>query len=87
MRQRFTLAVIFALGVMVCAVALVQVPFIVRRQKHRTYFGQAINVLVAIQISLAIVAASSPDLRALVKRLAGRRKENTDSESSGSNFQ
>lgn len=82
MRQRFTLAMVFALGIVVCAVALVQVPFIVRRQKYGTYFGPAINVLVAIQISLAIVAASLPDLRALAKHLVERRKNSVLSESS-----
>ena len=79
LRQRCTLVALFALGVVVCGVALMQVPFIKRREKHGTYFGPAINILVAIQISLAIVAASLPDLRALIKR---RRKESTGDESS-----
>ncbi|KAH6613904.1 hypothetical protein C7974DRAFT_279926, partial [Boeremia exigua] len=67
-RQRATLVLVFALGVVVCGVALVQVPFIKRREDNGTYFGPAINMLVAIQIALALVAASLPDLRALVKR-------------------
>ncbi|KAJ4990526.1 integral membrane protein [Stagonosporopsis vannaccii] len=74
MRQRFTLVVVFALGVVVCGVALVQVPFIMRREKQGTYFGPAINMLVAIQIAIAIVAASLPDLRALVRRVKEGRK-------------
>ena len=83
MRQRFTLVVVFALGVVVCGVALFQVPFIMRRQKHGTYFGPAINVLVAIQVSLAIVAASLPDLRALVKRVRKKRKDSASDKSCG----
>lgn len=75
LRQRFTLVSVFALGTVVCGVALVQVPFIMRREKQGTYFGPAINMLVAIQISLAIVAASLPDLRALVKRRLEKRKD------------
>jgi hypothetical protein len=83
MRQRCTLVVVFALGVIVCGVALVQVPFIMRREKQGTYFGPAINMLVAIQIGLAIVAASLPDLRALVKRVKERRKSSTSGEVCG----
>ena len=83
LRQRFTLAVVFALGVMVCGVALVQLPFIKRRQKHAMYFGSVVNVLVAIQISLAIVAASLPDLRALVMRVRRKREEGDSSVDSG----
>ena len=83
LRQRFTLAVVFALGVMVCGVALVQLPFIKRRQKHAMYFGSVINVLVAIQISLAIVAASLPDLRALVMRMRRKREDGSSSMDSG----
>lgn len=77
LRQRFTLVVVFALGVIVCGVALVQVPFIMRREKQGTYFGSAINLLVAIQISLAIVAASLPDLRALIRRTLSKQQERT----------
>lgn len=83
LRQRFTLAVVFALGVMVCGVALVQLPFIMRRQKHAMYFGSVINLLVAVQISLAVVAASLPDLRALVRRVGGKRGEGDGSVDSG----
>jgi heme/copper-type cytochrome/quinol oxidase subunit 4 len=83
LRQRCTLVAIFALGVVVCGVALVQVPFIRRREKQGTYFGPAINMLVAIQIALAIVAASLPDLRALVKRNLEKRKESSGGESCG----
>ena len=83
LRQRFTLAVVFALGVIVCGVALVQLPFIKRRQKHTMYFGSVINVLVAIQISLAIVAASLPDLRALVMRVRRKREDGSSSVDSG----
>ena len=83
LRQRFTLAVVFALGVMVCGVALVQLPFIKRRQKHAMYFGSVVNVLVAIQVSLAIVAASLPDLRALVMRVRRKREEGDSSVDSG----
>lgn len=82
-RQRLTLVVVFALGIVVCGVALVQVPFIMRREKQGTYFGPAINILVAVQISLAIVAASLPDLRALVKRVTKKRKKSTGSEGCG----
>lgn len=84
LRQRCTLVAIFALGVVVCGVALVQVPFIRRREKQGTYFGPAINMLVAVQISLAIVAASLPDLRALIKRTLERRKDSTGGECCGS---
>ncbi|KAF1923846.1 uncharacterized protein M421DRAFT_74272 [Didymella exigua CBS 183.55] len=83
LRQRVTLIAVFALGVVVCGVALVQVPFIMRREKQGTYFGPAINILVAIQISLAIVAASLPDLRALIKRTLEKRKGSTGGESCG----
>jgi hypothetical protein len=69
--------------VMVCGVALVQLPFIVRRQRHVMYFGSVINVLVAVQISLAIVAASLPDLRALVMRVRRKRGEGDSSVDSG----
>jgi hypothetical protein len=67
-RQRLGLVVIFGLGFVVCVVALLQIPFIRHRERMSTYFGGAINILVAIQISLAIVAASLPDLRALIAR-------------------
>jgi hypothetical protein len=67
-RQRFGLIVIFALGFIVCVVALLQIPFIKRRSRHSTYFGGAINLLIAIQIALAIIAASLPDIRALIAR-------------------
>jgi hypothetical protein len=49
-------------------VALLQIPFIRHREVMSSYFGGAINLLVAIQISLGIVAASLPDLRALFAR-------------------
>lgn len=77
LRQRFTLVAVFALGIVICGVALVQVPFIMRREKQGTYFGPTINMLVAIQISLRIVAASLRYLRALIKRTLGRRKKST----------
>lgn len=67
-RQRLGLMLVFGLGLVVCVVALLQIPFIKRRQGDTSYFGNAVNLLVAIQISLAIVAASLPDLRALVAR-------------------
>lgn len=67
-RQRFGLMLIFGLGFIVCVVALLQIPFIKRREGNKTYFGNAVNMLTAIQISLAIVAASLPDLRALIAR-------------------
>jgi hypothetical protein len=67
-RQRVGLIVIFSLGFIVCAVALLQIPFIRRRADNANYFGTAINLLVAIQLSLAIVAASLPDIRALIAR-------------------
>jgi hypothetical protein len=67
-RQRVGLIVIFSLGFIVCAVALLQIPFIRRRADNAKYFGTAINLLVAIQLSLAIVAASLPDIRALIAR-------------------
>jgi hypothetical protein len=67
-RQRFGLIVIFALGFTVCVVALLQIPFIRRREDNANYFGGAINLLIAIQVSLAIIAASLPDLRALIAR-------------------
>ncbi|KAF2793200.1 hypothetical protein K505DRAFT_244962 [Melanomma pulvis-pyrius CBS 109.77] len=67
-RQRFGLIIIFALGFTVCVVALLQIPFIRRREDHAGYFGGAINLLIAIQVSLAIIAASLPDLRALIAR-------------------
>ena len=59
---------IFGLGFIVCVVALLQIPFIKRREGDTRYFGSAVNILVAIQISFAIIAASLPDLRALVAR-------------------
>jgi len=67
-RQRLGLILVFGLGFLVCVVALLQIPFIRKREEYRTYFGGSINLLVAIQISLAIIAASLPDLRALVAR-------------------
>ena len=67
-RQRLGLIVIFALGFIVCVVALLQIPFIKRRADNHTYFGGAINKLIAIQLSLAIIAASLPDIRALIAR-------------------
>lgn len=67
-RQRIGLMIIFALGFFVCVVALLQIPFIKRRETHATYFGGTINMLTAIQISLAIIAASLPDIRALIAR-------------------
>ncbi|KAH8724931.1 hypothetical protein GQ44DRAFT_772666 [Phaeosphaeriaceae sp. PMI808] len=63
-----SLVVVFSLGFIVCVVALLQIPFIKRRQDNKTYFGMTVNILVAIQISFAIIAASLPDLRALVAR-------------------
>jgi hypothetical protein len=67
-RQRFGLVVIFGLGFIVCVVALLQIPFIRKREGSKTYFGSTVNILVAIQISFAIIAASLPDLRALIAR-------------------
>jgi hypothetical protein len=67
-RQRLGLILVFGLGFIVCVVALLQIPFIKRREGNTQYFGSAVNILVAIQISFAIVAASLPDLRALVAR-------------------
>jgi hypothetical protein len=69
-RQRFGIMVIFGLGFIVCVVALLQIPFIKRREGSTTYFGTSVNILVAIQISFAIIAASLPDLRALIARIA-----------------
>ncbi|KAH4035971.1 hypothetical protein HBI38_178310 [Parastagonospora nodorum] len=67
-RQRLGLVVVFGLGFIVCVVALLQIPFIKKREGSTTYFGTTVNILVAIQVSFAIVAASLPDLRALVAR-------------------
>jgi hypothetical protein len=67
-RQRLGLVLVFGLGFIVCVVALLQIPFIKRREDNVRYFGSAVNMLIAIQISFAIVAASLPDLRALVAR-------------------
>jgi hypothetical protein len=67
-RQRLGLMLVFGLGFIVCVVALLQIPFIKRREGNTRYFGSAVNMLIAIQISFAIVAASLPDLRALVAR-------------------
>ncbi|KAL1798620.1 hypothetical protein ACET3X_002657 [Alternaria dauci] len=67
-RQRLGLVLIFGLGFTVCIVALLQIPFIKRREGNMRYFGSAINILIAIQISFAIIAASLPDLRALIAR-------------------
>jgi hypothetical protein len=67
-RQRFGLIVIFSLGFVVCVVALLQIPFIKKREGSTTYFGTTVNILVAIQVSFAIIAASLPDLRALIAR-------------------
>jgi len=67
-RQRFGLIIIFGLGFIVCVVALLQIPFIKKREGSNTYFGSSVNILVAIQISFAIIAASLPDLRALIAR-------------------
>jgi len=52
----------------VCVVALLQIPFIKKRAEDMAYFGNTINLLVAVQLSLAIIAASLPDIRALVAR-------------------
>jgi hypothetical protein len=67
-RQRVGLVVVFGLGLVVCAVALMQIPFIKMRAEDSMYFGGTINLLVAIQLGLAIVAASLPDVRALIAR-------------------
>jgi hypothetical protein len=67
-RQRLGLVLVFGLGFIVCVVALLQIPFIKRREGNMRYFGSAVNMLIAIQISFAIIAASLPDLRALVAR-------------------
>jgi hypothetical protein len=67
-RQRLGLMLVFGLGFIVCVVALLQIPFIKRREGNTRYFGSAVNMLIAIQISFAIIAASLPDLRALVAR-------------------
>ncbi|KAF2263304.1 hypothetical protein CC78DRAFT_534078 [Lojkania enalia] len=67
-RQRVGLIIIFALGFTVCVVALLQIPFIKRREEMPSYFGTAINMLIAIQLALAIAAASLPDIRALIAR-------------------
>lgn len=67
-RQRLGLVLIFGLGFLVCVVALLQIPFIRKRASDSQYFGGSINFLVGIQISLAIIAASLPDLRALIAR-------------------
>lgn len=68
LRQRLGLVFIFGLGFIVCVVALLQIPFIKRRESNMQYFGSAVNILISIQISFAIIAASLPDLRALVAR-------------------
>ena len=68
-RQRAGLVVVFGLGFLVCAVAMAQNPFIRRRLDDGMYFGGAINLLVAVQVSVGIVAASLPDLRALGARV------------------
>lgn len=67
-RQRLGLVVVFGLGFIVCVVALIQIPFIKRRETNMQYFGSAVNILISIQISFAIIAASLPDLRALMAR-------------------
>jgi hypothetical protein len=67
-RQRLGLVVIFGIGFIVCVVALMQIPFIKKREGSTTYFGTTVNILVAIQVSFAIVAASLPDLRAMIAR-------------------
>jgi len=71
-RQRLGLVLVFGLGFIVCIVALLQIPFIKRREGDMRYFGSAVNILIAIQILFAIVAASLPDLRALVARSFAR---------------
>jgi heme/copper-type cytochrome/quinol oxidase subunit 4 len=68
LRQRLGLMLIFGLGFIVCVVALLQIPFMKRREGDTRYFGSAVNMLIAIQITFAVVAASLPDLRALVAR-------------------
>ncbi|KAH7395261.1 hypothetical protein DE146DRAFT_615996 [Phaeosphaeria sp. MPI-PUGE-AT-0046c] len=67
-RQRLGLVLIFGLGFVVCVVALLQIPFIRKREGSTTYFGTTVNILVAVQVSFAIIAASLPDLRALMAR-------------------
>lgn len=67
-RQRLGLVIIFGMGFAVCVVALLQIPFIRKREGSTTYFGTSVNILIAIQIFFAIIAASLPDLRALVAR-------------------
>lgn len=67
-RQRLGLVLVFSLGFIVCVVALLQIPFIKRREANMRYFGSAVNILISIQISFAIIAASLPDLRALIAR-------------------
>ncbi|KAH9882256.1 hypothetical protein J1614_001428 [Plenodomus biglobosus] len=88
-RQRLGLVLVFGLGFIVCVVALMQIPFIQRRERNMRYFGSAVNILIAIQISFAIIAASLPDLRALVARkfsLLNRRSrpEQCDTETGSS---
>lgn len=68
LRQRCGLMVVFGLGFVVCVVALLQIPFIRRHEGDTQYFGSAVNILVAIQISFAIIASSLPDPRALLAR-------------------
>jgi hypothetical protein len=67
-RQRIGLVVVFGLGLVVCVVALLQIPFIKKREGNGMYFGGGVNVLVAVQVQGGIVAASLPDLRALGAR-------------------
>lgn len=67
-RQRFGLMIVFGMGFTVCVVAFLQIPFIKKGQTNKTYFGTTVNILIAIQISFAIVAALLPDLRALIAR-------------------
>ena len=52
-----------------CVVALLQIPFIRKRERNTKYFGDTITLLVAVQMALAIVAASLPDVRALALRV------------------
>ncbi|KAF2010119.1 hypothetical protein BU24DRAFT_316873, partial [Aaosphaeria arxii CBS 175.79] len=86
-RQRLSLIIIFALGFLVCAVALTQIPFIQRREQNPNYFGGAINLLIAIQLALAIIAASLPDLRALIARFFPKFEHLHRSSSSGRDAQ
>lgn len=87
-RQKFSVILLFATGIVVCAVALKRVTYIPVLEASEDYDWDAVPdmILCFIEVNFGIVCASVPALRPFFSRviprvLAGRRKA-TDSDSS-----